>query len=68
MIITATLGIGLIFLLAAIVGVLDAVRAAQWRLVAAERRESWEARHTASATALPGTLAFEPVLDRAGRN
>jgi hypothetical protein len=68
MIITATLGVGLIFLLAGIVRVLDAVRAARWRLVAAERRESWEARHASPATVLPETLAFEPVLDRAGRN
>ena len=68
MIITATLGIGMIFLLAGIVRVLDAVRAARWRLVAAERRESWEARHATPATALPKTLAVEPVPDRAGRN
>ena len=68
MIITATLGVGLIFLLAGIVRVLDAVRAARWRLVAAERRESWEARHAGRTTALPETLPFEPVLDRAGRN
>ena len=67
MIITATLGVGLIFLLAGIVRVLDAVRAARWRLVAAERRESWEARRASPATVLPETLAFEPVLDRAGR-
>jgi hypothetical protein len=38
----AALGIGLIFLLAAVVGVVDAVRAPSWRRVAAERRERWE--------------------------
>ena len=68
MIITATLGIGLIFLLAGIVRVLDAVPGGP---VATGRRratESWEARHAAPATALPETLAFEPVLERAGRN
>jgi hypothetical protein len=43
----ATLGVGLIFLLAGVVGVIDAMRAATWRRVAAERRMNWEARHQA---------------------
>jgi hypothetical protein len=44
----ATLGVGLIFLLAAVVGVIDAMRAATWRRVAAERRMNWEARQQPS--------------------
>ena len=43
----ATLGVGLIFVLAGVVGVVDAMRAAAWRQVAAERRMNWEARQQA---------------------
>jgi hypothetical protein len=49
MIAAAALGVGLIFLLAGVVRVLDAMRAATWRQVAAERRQSWEARQGAPA-------------------
>lgn len=44
MITAAVLGIGLIFVMAGVVGAMDAARAAMWREVAAERRQSWEAR------------------------
>ena len=42
MITTALLGIGLVFLMAGVVGVLDAVHASAWRRVAAQRRDRWE--------------------------
>lgn len=44
MVIATALGVGLIFLIAVIVGIVDALQAPSWRLVAAERRQSWEAR------------------------
>ena len=42
MIEVAVLGTVLIFVLAAVVGVVDARQAPQWRAVAAERRRAWE--------------------------
>jgi hypothetical protein len=47
MIVMATAGVALIFLLAGVVRVLDAVRAERWRRVAAQRRQNWEARQAA---------------------
>ncbi len=44
MITVAALGVGLIFLMAVVVGVVDALLAARWRQVAAERRQIWEDR------------------------
>ena len=38
------LGVGLIFVMAGVVGAMDAARASMWREVAAQRRQSWEAR------------------------
>lgn len=38
-------GIGLIAIVAIIVGIVDAAQAGAWRRVAAERRELWEAKH-----------------------
>jgi hypothetical protein len=43
MIVVAILGTALIFVLAVVVGVVDAVHAPRWRQVAAERRRAWEA-------------------------
>jgi hypothetical protein len=40
----AVLAMGLIFVMAGVVGVVDAARASAWRAVAAERRQSWEDR------------------------
>jgi hypothetical protein len=42
MIEVAVLGTVLIFVLAAVVGVVDARQAPRWRAVAAERRRAWE--------------------------
>ena len=58
MIVIATAGIGLIFLLAGVVRVLDAVRAERWRRVAAQRRQTWEARQAVPVE--PPT--FQPAL------
>ena len=41
---TAVAALLLLILLAATVTVMDAVRAAHWRLVAVERRRSWDDR------------------------
>lgn len=49
MIAMAALGVALIFLMAGVVGVLDQLRAASWREVAADRRQSWESRQTLPA-------------------
>ena len=49
MITLAALGVGLIFVLAGVIGVIDAMRAAAWRRIAAERRMNWEARQQAPA-------------------
>jgi hypothetical protein len=38
-------GIVLIFVLAVVVGVIDARNAPQWRQVAADRRRAWESAH-----------------------
>lgn len=38
-------GIVLIFVLAAVVGVVDARNAPRWRRVAADRRRAWESVH-----------------------
>jgi hypothetical protein len=38
------MAVGLIFLIAVVVGIIDAAQAPVWRRVAAERRQSWEAR------------------------
>jgi hypothetical protein len=37
-------GIGLILIIAIIVGIVDARQASVWRRIAAERRRNWEAR------------------------
>jgi hypothetical protein len=37
-------GIGLILIIAVIVGIVDARQASVWRRIAAERRRNWEAR------------------------
>jgi hypothetical protein len=42
MIVVAVLGTVLIFVLAVVVGVVDARQAARWRAVAADRRRAWE--------------------------
>jgi hypothetical protein len=55
----AALGVGLIFLLAVVVGVTDAMRAATWRQVAAQRRLDWEARQQPAD--------HRPALSVAGR-
>jgi hypothetical protein len=41
----AVVGILLIFVLAVVVGIVDARSAAHWRQVAAARRRSWESAH-----------------------
>jgi hypothetical protein len=41
----AVVGILLIFVLAVVVGIVDARTSAHWRQVAAERRRTWEAPH-----------------------
>jgi hypothetical protein len=38
-------GIGLLVLVAIVVGVVDAAHAPAWREIAAERRAHWEAKH-----------------------
>jgi hypothetical protein len=42
MIVLAVLGTVLIFVLAVVVGVVDAAQAPRWREVAADRRRAWE--------------------------
>ena len=37
-------GAGFLVIVAIVVGIMDAKRAAKWRQIAAERRERWEAR------------------------
>lgn len=37
-------GLGLILVIAIVVGIVDAANAAAWRQIAAERRERWESR------------------------
>ncbi len=37
-------GLGLLTLIAVVVGVIDSARASAWRRIAAARREQWEAR------------------------
>jgi hypothetical protein len=37
-------GIGLIVVIAVVVGIVDAAHASAWRRIAAERRRNWEAR------------------------
>ncbi len=37
-------GIGMIALIAVVVGIVDAAPAATWREIAAQRRENWQAR------------------------
>jgi hypothetical protein len=41
----AVVGILLIFVLAVVVGIVDARSSAHWRQVAAARRRSWESAH-----------------------
>jgi hypothetical protein len=41
----AVVGISLIFVLAVVVGIVDARSSAHWRQVAAERRRAWESAH-----------------------
>ena len=41
----AVAGILLIFVLAVVVGIIEARTCAHWRQVAAERRRSWESAH-----------------------
>ncbi len=55
MIAVALAGMGLIVVLAGVVGIVDAVRASAWRAVAAERRQAWEDRspHPEPEPALP---------------
>ncbi len=38
-------GLGFLLVAAIVVGVVDALQAAGWRRIAAERREQWESRH-----------------------
>jgi hypothetical protein len=45
MIYVAVAGILLIFVLAVVVGVVDARSSAHWRRVAADRRRTWESAH-----------------------
>lgn len=45
MIAATVLALAAIIVLAVVVRVLDSARAADWREVAADRRQSWEARH-----------------------
>ena len=49
MIVLAVLGTVLIFVLAVVVGVVDAAQAPRWREVAADRRRAWEAGGDRSA-------------------
>jgi hypothetical protein len=44
MITTAVAGVILLFVMAGVVGVVDALQRARWRAVAAQRRVSWEQR------------------------
>ncbi|GAA0944117.1 hypothetical protein [Pseudonocardia zijingensis] len=39
-----TAGIGLLVLVAIVVGIVEAAQASRWRQIAAERRARWEAR------------------------
>ena len=45
MVFVAVVGTVLIFVLAVVVGVVDARHAPRWRAVAAERRRAWESGH-----------------------
>lgn len=45
MIMLIAAGLGFIAVVAIVVGIVDAAQSSAWRRVAAERRESWEARH-----------------------
>ena len=44
MLAVTAIGIGLILVIAIVVGIVDAARASAWRAIAAERRQNWEAR------------------------
>jgi hypothetical protein len=46
-------GIGLLVLVAIVVGVMDAAQAPGWREIAAERRARWEAKAAAAARRRP---------------
>jgi hypothetical protein len=46
-------GIGLLVLVAIVVGVMDAAQAPEWREIAAERRARWEAKQAAAARRRP---------------
>ena len=38
-------GLAILLVVAIVVGTVDALQAASWRRIAAERREQWESRH-----------------------
>ena len=55
---TAVAALLLLILLAATITVMDAVRAAHWRLVAVERRRSWDDRIAGDAAQDPQRPAW----------
>jgi hypothetical protein len=55
-ILIAAAGIGLLALVAIVVGIVEAVQAATWRQIAAERRAEWEAKQ-------PQLHGFDPHTD-----
>jgi hypothetical protein len=56
MIVLIAAGIGLLVLVAIVVGIVEAVQAATWRQIAAERRAEWEAKQ-------PQLHGFDPYTD-----
>lgn len=58
-------GIGVIILIAIVVGIVDAVQAPVWRQIAAERRQTWEARQPGAGdgTAAPTRVGRAGDLD-----
>jgi hypothetical protein len=53
-------GIALLVMLAVVVGVVDAVRAPRRRLIAAERRERWEAACAPARNRTPAAAPASP--------
>ena len=56
MIAVIVVGVGLLVVVAVVVGILDAAQAAAWRAIAAQRRELWEARQSELHAPIPGDV------------
>lgn len=47
---------GMLVVIAVVIGILDAVQAAAWRAIAAQRRELWEAHQAAAHRTGPSSV------------